>query len=54
MSSESKKEKVRIDLTPDQQKHVFDSVGQQVDSIELSSTELEERIAPRRSGGTAA
>lgn len=47
MSIESQKEKVRIDLTPEQQKQVFDSVGQQVDSIELSTTELEERIAPR-------
>jgi hypothetical protein len=47
MSIESKKEPVRIELTPDQQKQVFDSVGKQIDSIELSTTELEERIAPR-------
>ncbi|WP_411280955.1 hypothetical protein [Gemmatimonas sp.] len=48
MSNESKKDQVRIELTPDQQKQVFEKIGQQADAIELSSTELEERIAPRR------
>jgi len=48
MSNESKKDQVRIELTPDQQKQVFEKIGQQAEAIELSSTELEERIAPRR------
>ncbi len=47
MSNESKKDQVRIELTSDQQKQVFEKIGQQAEAIELSSTELEERIAPR-------
>lgn len=49
MSNESKKDKhiVRIDLTPAQQSKVLEQTGKQADAIELTSTELEERIAPR-------
>ncbi len=47
MSNETGKESVRIELTPAQQKQVFDSINKQADAIELSTTELEERIAPR-------
>lgn len=49
MSIDSKKDQIRIEFTPDQQKQVFESIGKQADAIELSTTELEERIAPRRS-----
>jgi hypothetical protein len=38
---------VRIDLTPDQQAQVRETTGKDVQSIELSTQELEERIAPR-------
>jgi len=49
MSSDSKKDKnmVRIDLTPAQQSKVLEQTGKQAEAIELTSTELEERIAPR-------
>ncbi|WP_411280954.1 hypothetical protein [Gemmatimonas sp.] len=49
MSMESKKDKqiIRIELTEPQQQQVFDKVGQHADAIELSMSELEERIAPR-------
>lgn len=49
MSSESKNDKniVRIELTEPQQQQVFEQLGQQAEAIELSTTELEERIAPR-------
>lgn len=49
MSIESKKDKhiVRIELTEPQQQQVFEQVGQKADAIELSTSELEERIAPR-------
>lgn len=50
MSNESKPDKstVRIDLTPAQQSKVLEQTGKQADAIELTPTELEERIAPRR------
>jgi hypothetical protein len=47
MSSQNKDQKfVRIDLTPDQQAKVLETTGKDVQSIELSTQELEERIAP--------
>ena len=49
MSKESKSEKsfIRIELTDEQKSHVTAEVGKQIDAIELTPTELEERIAPR-------
>jgi len=38
---------VRIELTPNQQAQVLAQTGKQADAIELSTVELEERIAPR-------
>lgn len=53
MSIESSKDKrVQIEFTPAQQEQVFKETGKSVDGIELSTTELEERIAPRRSSLT--
>jgi hypothetical protein len=48
MSNESSdKNTIRIELTPSQQAKVLEETGKQADAIELSTTELEERIAPR-------
>ncbi len=49
MSTTPKNEKsfVRIDLTPAQQSQVMQETGKQADAIELTPTELEERIAPK-------
>jgi uncharacterized membrane protein (UPF0127 family) len=48
MSTESRKDKhiVRIELTEPQQEQIFKEVGKQAEALELSTTELEERIAP--------
>ena len=50
MSRPSKKsdEFVRIDLTPTQQAEVQQKTGKSADAIELTVSELEDRIAPRR------
>ncbi len=49
MSKEASKDKniIRIDLTPSQQAQVLDETGKQADAIELTTSELEERIAPK-------
>lgn len=49
MSTESKKDKnfLRIELTPAQQEQVMSETGKQAEAIELQSSELEERVAPR-------
>lgn len=49
MSMESKKDKnfVRIELTPSQQEQVEQQIGKKGDAIELTTQELEERVAPR-------
>ncbi len=49
MSNEASKDKnfIRIDLTPSQQAQVLDETGRQADAIELTTKELEERIAPK-------
>lgn len=50
MSTDNRKpEFVRIPLTPEQKDQVRASTGVNVDAIELSAKELEERIAPRAS-----
>jgi hypothetical protein len=38
---------VRLDLTPDQKATVKQQTGKEADALELSVSELEERIAPR-------
>jgi hypothetical protein len=38
---------VRIPLTNDQKEQVRSATGREAEAIELSATELEERIAPR-------
>jgi hypothetical protein len=50
MSMESKNDKnfIRIELTPSQQDQVEHETGKKADAIELMTTELEERVAPRR------
>ena len=48
MRKESRdKNTIRIELTPAQQAKLLEETGKQADAIELSATELEERIAPR-------
>ena len=49
MSTPSKKsdEFVRIDLTPAQQADVQQKTGKSAEAIELTVSELEDRIAPR-------
>ena len=49
MSTPSKKsdEFVRIDLTPAQQAEIQQKTGKTADAIELTVSELEDRIAPR-------
>jgi uncharacterized small protein (DUF1192 family) len=42
------KEVVRLDLTPTQKETVKQQTGKDAEAIELSVTELEERIAPIR------
>jgi uncharacterized small protein (DUF1192 family) len=39
---------VSIELTPAQQEQVMSEIGKSAEAIVLSTTELEERIAPRR------
>ena len=38
---------VRIDLTPEQKDLVKKQIGKDADAVELTASELEERIAPR-------
>jgi uncharacterized small protein (DUF1192 family) len=38
---------VRIDLTPEQKDLVKKEIGKDADAVELTVSELEERIAPR-------
>jgi len=42
-----KDERVRIDLTPPQKKHVQEAPGEEITALEFTAKELEERIAPR-------
>lgn len=43
------KEIVRLDLTPEQKQLVKKEVGREAEAVELTVSELEERIAPRLS-----
>lgn len=38
---------VRIDFTPEQKQFIQKEIGKEVDAVELTAHELEERIAPR-------
>jgi hypothetical protein len=49
MSNESSQ--VRIKLTPEQKAMVKNATGKDAESLELSVSELEERIAPGKVGG---
>jgi hypothetical protein len=42
----NEKEIVRIDLTPEQKQQIKKEIGKEVDAVELTAKELEERIAP--------
>ena len=42
----NEKEIVRIDLTPEQKQQIKKDIGKEVDAVELTAKELEERIAP--------
>jgi hypothetical protein len=46
------KEQVRIELTPEQKAMIRDATGKNAETLELSVTELEERIAPSCVKGT--
>jgi uncharacterized protein YqfB (UPF0267 family) len=54
MPNQTKKEMVRIDLTPVQKEQVQSLTGHHAEAIELTVQELEERIAPRLGWGGAA
>jgi hypothetical protein len=41
-----KKDTIRIELTDDQKKQIKDASGRDVQALELTAEELEERIAP--------
>jgi hypothetical protein len=41
------KEIVRIELTPEQKQLVKQEIGKEAEAVELTVSELEERIAPR-------
>ena len=40
------KEIVRIELTPEQKQLIKKEIGKDADAVELTASELEERIAP--------
>jgi hypothetical protein len=48
--NETNKDKraIRIDFTPAQQAQVLEETGRKAEAIELTASELEERIAPMR------
>ena len=48
METPSEKDKlIRIDLSPEQTNHLRESLGRDVQAIQLTVEELEQRIAPR-------
>jgi hypothetical protein len=46
----SPKEPFRIQLTPEQKSQVKNATGKEAEAVELSVEELEERIAPGKTG----
>lgn len=47
MEQHAEKERVRIELTPEQTQQIRATIGRDVEAIELTVEELEQRIAPR-------
>jgi hypothetical protein len=45
---DKQKERIRIELTAEQKKQIKDASGEEVQAIELTAQELEDRIAPTR------
>jgi hypothetical protein len=45
---DKQKERIRIELTAEQKKQIKDASGEEVQAIELTAQELEDRIAPIR------
>jgi hypothetical protein len=45
---DKQKERIRIELTAEQKKQIKDASGEEVQAIELTAQELEDRIAPLR------
>lgn len=43
---EKQPERIRIELTAEQKKRIKEASGEDVDAIELTAQELEDRIAP--------
>lgn len=43
---EKKPERIRIELTAEQKKQIKEASGEDVEAIELTAQELEDRIAP--------
>ncbi len=41
-----KDERIRIELTPEQKKQIKDVSGEDVNALEFTAVELEQRIAP--------
>jgi hypothetical protein len=50
MEQKNPKNTVRIELTEEQRKQLREQTGQDVDSVELTVEQLEDRIAPRSIG----
>jgi hypothetical protein len=50
MSAQNEKAVVRIDLTPEQQDKIRAATGKNVEAIQMSADELEQRIAPSLTG----
>jgi hypothetical protein len=46
MSTSKEQEIVRLDLTPEQKRIVRDTTAKEIEAIELTVQELEQRIAP--------
>ena len=50
MEQKNQKNTVRIELTEEQRKQLRDQTGQDLDTVELTVEQLEDRIAPRSIG----
>ena len=50
MDQKNQKNTVRIELTEEQRKQLRDQTGQDLDTVELTVEQLEDRIAPRSVG----
>jgi len=47
MSGQNEKSVVRIDLTPEQQDKIKAATGKNIEALQMSADELEQRIAPQ-------